>query len=220
VENYAEGVTESLKEKSQNVRESAENVAGNMKRKAKNAKERVEEVAGEVKEGASNFAGEVKEKVGMAKDKIVDVAENVAETVLPQEIIDMVDPISDTIHGSVLKAKEKLAKLSNYKDKIIRKLFPSNEDYSIEKVNEQDLIVQWAKRNGFDDIVPILISKNYDLEKLGSITTYNIQEEFNITDRSYSLSIVDAIDILFENVKEENFKTTGDFVTPVDHMIL
>jgi len=220
VETYAEGVKENIKEKAQNVKEGAENLAGNVKRNAKNAKEKVEEVAGDVKEEASNFAGEMKEKVGIAKDKIVDVAENVAEKVLPQEVIDMVDPISETIQGGVLKAKEKLSKLANYKDKIIRKLFPTDEDYSLEKVNEQDLIVKWAKRNGFEEIVPVLISKNYDLEKLGTINTSNIQDEFNISDRSYSLRIIDAIDDLFDNVEDEKFKTTSDFVTPVDQIIL
>jgi len=220
VENYVEGVKENFKEKAQNVKEGAENVAENMKRKARNAKEMVEEVAGDVKEEASNFAGDMKEKAGMAKDKIVDVAENVAEKILPQEVIDMVDPISETIQGGVAKAKEKLVKLTNYKDKIIRNLFPSDEDYSLEKVNEQDLIVKWAKRNGFDEIVPVLIAKNYDLEKLGTINTSNIRDEFNISDRAYSLRVMDAIDELFDNVEDEKFKTTGDFVTPVDHMIL
>lgn len=217
---------ESAKE---NIKENVENVAGDVKEKVGYAKERVGEYAEDLKESATNFAGNIKEKIGDAKERVVNAAEGVAEKVLPQEVIDMVDPISDTIQGGVNKVRRNLNNLKSYKDAIVRKLFPKSNEELVSNlqdkaINENELIIEWAKREGYDEIVPILIEKNYDLEKLGSINTSNIKDELKITDQSFSLRIIDSIDKLFEIVDYENarspFETTGDFATPVNEMIL
>ena len=94
-------------------------------------------------------------------------------------------------------------------------------DLQDKSINENELIIEWAKREGFDEIVPILIEKNYDLEKLGSLNTYNIKDELKITDQSYALRIIDSIDSLFEVVDfDHNYRTTNGFTTPTDKMIL
>jgi len=209
VNENAENMKENTKYRMGNAKERVENFAENVKEKMGNVKEKMGNYAENIKENivesTENIAGNVIEKMGSVKEKIGETAEKV----LPKEVIDLADPISETFQSGVNKVKRNLDKAYDWKNKMTEKLmgFISQQEggeMSRDEIKENDLIINWAKREGFEEIIPMIRAKHFDLDKLSTINTSNIKDELGVIDPSYANRIVDSIDLLFDDVGVTN----------------
>jgi len=137
--------------------------------------------------------------------KVVENVENAAHKVA-DEFIDITDPISDTIKSGAQRVQRNLDKLQDVKKYVLQKLgvkkYQGDLDNKDEKLAETRMIIDWAKDEGFDDIISILEEKHFTFQQLGDINTSNIKDELGVTDDSYAIRIVDSIDQLFEEVNK------------------
>jgi len=183
------------------TKEVVTNFAENVIDKMEEAKERAGSSAENIRDKVEDYAENLRDTYGYAKDRAGDFADTVKE-----EVVDITDPISDTIRAGVNTVRRNFDKLLDVKDKILEKLhfkkYRGNLDLIDEKAAETEMIADWARNNGFEEIAPILKDKQFSLEKLSKINSANVKDELGLIDQSYGIRFVDAIDSLFDRDNE------------------
>lgn len=125
-------------------------------------------------------------------------AEKVVRKVVPKEIREVTNVITDPIRDSARKVRQGLRNTQNLKRTILGK-YRANE-IEIEQ-SDNEFLFEWANQKGFPEIANAIRNTNQDFDTLANISYENVREKLNLYNVSLEQAIkfIQAVDELYTN---------------------